>query len=69
MTRSIYQLGAYQLVIDLLRPLFPDGEDRSSRLKDQNAQGWTLNELANAYSQSGQPRRCRGAVRARDRHR
>ena len=52
-----YQLGAYQLIIDLLRALFPDGEDRPPRLKDQDAQGWTLNALANAYSRSGQPRR------------
>jgi len=52
-----YQLGAYQLQIDLLRPLFPDGEGRPPRLKDERAQAWTLNELANAYGLSGQPRR------------
>ncbi len=52
-----YQLGAYQLIIDLLRPLFPDGEDRPPRLKNEGAQPWTLNELANSYSASGQPRR------------
>jgi tetratricopeptide (TPR) repeat protein len=52
-----YQLGAYPLIIDLLRPLFPDGEDRPPRLKDESDQGWTLNELANSYSLSGQPRR------------
>jgi len=52
-----YQLGAYQLMIDLLRPLFPAGEDRPPRLKDERAQAWTLNELANAYGLSGQPRR------------
>lgn len=54
---AYYHLGAYQLIIDLLRPLFPDGEDRPPRLKDESAQGWTLNLLANAYSLSGQPRR------------
>jgi tetratricopeptide (TPR) repeat protein len=60
LTKPLYfQLGAYQLVIDLLRALFPDGEERPPRLKVQAAQGWTLNELANAYSLSGQPR---GAV-------
>jgi tetratricopeptide (TPR) repeat protein len=52
-----YQLGAYQLIIDLMRALLPDGEDRPPRLKDQSAQSWTLNELANSYSLSGQPRR------------
>jgi len=52
-----FQLGAYQLIIDLLRALFPDGEDRPPRLKVQAAQGWTLNELAVAYSLSGLPRR------------
>jgi tetratricopeptide (TPR) repeat protein len=54
---TYYQLGAYQLRIDLVRALFPDGEDRPPRLKDESDQGWTLNELANSYSLSGQPRR------------
>jgi tetratricopeptide (TPR) repeat protein len=49
--------GRYQLRIDLLRALFPDGEDRPPRLKNESHQGWTLNELANSYSLSGQPRR------------
>ncbi|MEK6261896.1 MAG: TIR domain-containing protein [Planctomycetota bacterium] len=52
-----FQLGAYQLIIDLLRALFPDGEDRPPRLKDENDQAWALSELANSYSLSGQPRR------------
>jgi len=52
-----FQFGAYPLIIDLLRALFPDGEDRPPRLKAQGAQAWTLNELANAYTHSGQPRR------------
>ena len=51
-----YQLGAYQLCIELLRTLFIDGEDGPPRLKDEGDQGWTLNELANSYSLSGQPR-------------
>ena len=58
----LYQLGAYLLIIDLLRPLFPDGEDRPPRLKDEMAQAWTLNELANAYGLSGQPREDHGAL-------
>jgi tetratricopeptide (TPR) repeat protein len=51
-----FQLGAYQLIIDLLRPLFADGEDRPPRLEDETDQAWTLNVLANSYSLSGQPR-------------
>jgi tetratricopeptide (TPR) repeat protein len=54
---TYYQFSAYQLIIDLLRALFPDGEDRPPRLRDESAQAWTLNELANSYSLSGQPRR------------
>lgn len=57
LTRQLYyQLGAYPLIIDLLRALFPDGEDRPPRLKDESDQAWTLNELANAYGLGGQPR-------------
>jgi len=52
-----YQLNGYQLQIELLRALFLDSEDKPSRLKDVSAQAWTLNELANSYSASGQPRR------------
>lgn len=60
-----YQLGAYQLIIDLLRALFLDGEDASTssgqatlpRPKNESDQAWTLNSLANSYSLSGQPRR------------
>ncbi len=52
-----FQFGAYQLIAELLRALFLDGEDKPPRLKNENAQAWTLNELANSYSLSGQPRR------------
>jgi hypothetical protein len=52
---AYYQFGAYQLQIELLRAFFPDGEDKPPRLKDESAQAWTLNELANSYSLSGQP--------------
>jgi tetratricopeptide (TPR) repeat protein len=52
-----YQLGAYQLRIELLRALFPDDEERPPRLKGESAQAWTLNALANSYSLSGQLRR------------
>jgi tetratricopeptide (TPR) repeat protein len=49
-----YQFGAYQTIIELLRALFPDGEDRPPRLKKEAAQAWTLAALANSYSLSGQ---------------
>jgi tetratricopeptide (TPR) repeat protein len=52
-----YQFGAYQLFIELLQTLFPDGEDKPPRLKDEIAQAYTLNSLANAYALSGLPRR------------
>jgi tetratricopeptide (TPR) repeat protein len=52
-----FRLGAYQTEIELLRALFPDGEDRPPRLKEKSAQAWTLNALGGSYSLSGQPRR------------
>ena len=50
-------LGAYYTVIELLRSLFPDGESYPPKLRDQNAQGWTLSELGRSYALFGQPRR------------
>lgn len=67
-----YQLGAYQLEIDLLTALFdgdqcpaslleslPGGPELVSlpRLRDKRAQAWVLNTLASSYSRFGQPRR------------
>ncbi len=52
-----FQFGAYQLMIELKRALFPDGEDKLPRLKKEGDQAWTLNALANSYAMSGQPRR------------
>jgi tetratricopeptide (TPR) repeat protein len=52
-----YQFGAYQTIIELLRALFPDGEERPPRLKKEADQAWTLNELANSYALSGQPQK------------
>lgn len=58
LTKPLYfQLGAYLLIIDLLHPLFPDGEGYPPRLKDEAWQAWTQNSLAAAYGFSGQPRR------------
>jgi tetratricopeptide (TPR) repeat protein len=54
---TYYQLGAYQLIIDLLRALFPEGDDHPSRLSEESDQAWTLNSLANSHSFSGQPYR------------
>jgi hypothetical protein len=51
-----FRLGAYQLCIDLLRGLFPDGEDRHPRLKNVDARGWTRNALAMSYARAGRPR-------------
>jgi len=56
-TPLYFQFGAYQLQIELLRALLPDGEDKPPRLKDEVWQAWALNSLANSYSLSGQPRR------------
>jgi tetratricopeptide (TPR) repeat protein len=52
-----YQFGAYQLMIELLRGLFPDGENQPPRLNNERARSWVLSALASAYSFSGQLRR------------
>jgi tetratricopeptide (TPR) repeat protein len=49
-----YRFGAYALVTELLRALFPDGEEKLPRLKGVNDQAWALSTLANAYVRSGQ---------------
>jgi len=52
-----YQLGAYQLITELLQSLFLDGEGNPPKLKTKRAQSWISTALANAYSLSGQPAR------------
>jgi tetratricopeptide (TPR) repeat protein len=59
-----FRFGAYHLCIELLRSLFPDGEPLLPSgaaalplLSEESAQAWTLNEMANSYSLSGQPGR------------
>ena len=60
-----YRFGAYQTCIDLLRGLFPSGEDSLPgseqpalpRQVDVNLRGYALNMLANSYALYGQPRR------------
>jgi len=49
-----YRFGAYQTIIELLRALFPDGEDKLPRLKNESYQEWIVCALANSYSLSGQ---------------
>ena len=56
-TQLFFKFSAYQTIIKLLREFFPDGEDKPPRLKRANAHGYMLNELANSYSLSGQPRK------------
>ncbi len=51
-----YRFGEYERCIELLQGLFPDGEDRAPRLKDEADQAWTLGALPNSYALSGQPR-------------
>jgi len=51
-----YTFGGYQTIIELLHALFPDGENKLPRLKDEGDQAWTLNELAISYASVGQSR-------------
>lgn len=52
-----FRFGASQLMIELKRALFPDGEAHPPRLKEEIHQAWTLNALASSYALSGQLRR------------
>ena len=52
-----YRLGGYQIQIELLATLFVDGENNPPKLKQKLYQAHCINELANACSLSGQPRR------------
>ena len=56
-TALYFQFGNYQTIIDLLRALFPNGENELPPFDTDDKKAFTLNELANAYSLSGQPRR------------
>ncbi|MCJ7433173.1 MAG: hypothetical protein MUO77_06760, partial [Anaerolineales bacterium] len=51
---AYYQFGAYQLQLELLRSLFPDGEDKPPKVSTKRSQSWTANGLANSYAASGQ---------------
>ena len=52
-----HRFGVYERAIELLRALFPEGEDRPPRLTSESDQAWTIEVLANSYSLSGQLRR------------
>ena len=52
---AYFQFGAYALQTELLRALFPQGEDHPPHLQDQGDQAWTLVALATNYSLNGQP--------------
>jgi tetratricopeptide (TPR) repeat protein len=50
-----YQLGQYELQIELLLSLLPRGDSQLPQLKEKMAQAWTLSSLANSYSLTGKP--------------
>jgi tetratricopeptide (TPR) repeat protein len=52
-----YKFAAYQIQIELLYSLLLDGDNKPPRLSREDAQAWTLNELASAYAMNGQPNR------------
>jgi tetratricopeptide (TPR) repeat protein len=53
---TFYQLGAYQVAIDLLLALFAEGEQWPPHLKEEIDKAGALTSLANSYGMSGQPR-------------
>jgi tetratricopeptide (TPR) repeat protein len=64
-----YGFGAYGLIIELLRTLFPGGKPFAASgevtlplLSEGSAQTWTLNALATSYARSGQPGRAASLV-------
>ncbi|MBU1636913.1 hypothetical protein KKC97_04525, partial [bacterium] len=52
-----YQFGAYNLAIELLTTLFPDGLDRLPKLSSERDQSYVLNHLAIGVARSGQSRK------------
>jgi len=49
-----YRLANYNLAIELLRALFPEGENYPPHLQAEADQAWTLHALAACYALSGQ---------------
>ena len=57
LTNQLYfQLGAYQVFAELLRALFPDGEDKPPWLESKHDQSWVLNGLGISCAKLGWPR-------------
>ncbi len=54
---TYFRFGAYAQMIELLRALFPDGEDRPPRLEKEGIRPGRATSSALAYANSGQPRR------------
>jgi tetratricopeptide (TPR) repeat protein len=54
---AYYQFGAYELCIECLQALFPNGRENLPRLTKEDHQAWVLNSLANSFGISGQPSR------------
>lgn len=54
---SHFRFGAHNLRIELLRALFPDGEEKPPRLKKKSDHAWALNSLATSYHLSGRSKK------------
>jgi hypothetical protein len=54
-----FQLANYNLEIELLRALFPEGEAKPPRLQKEADQAWTLNSVANSYASPASRRKRR----------
>ncbi|HZZ78094.1 MAG TPA: DUF4062 domain-containing protein [Gemmataceae bacterium] len=52
-TTLLVHVGAYQLTIELLKPLFPQGFEQLPRLASISCQSYVLNVLGILYSQTG----------------
>ncbi len=60
---TLYRLSASRRRLELLRGLFPDGEQALPRMIDAHDQSWALNALALSYKISGQPGAAMGLLR------
>jgi Tfp pilus assembly protein PilF len=60
---TLYRLSAARSRLEMLRGLFPDGEQALPRLGSAQQQSWALNSLAAAYQLSGKPGLAAGLIR------
>jgi tetratricopeptide (TPR) repeat protein len=51
-----FRFGAYQLIAELVRGLFPDGVDHLPGVSREDAQAWALTSLGNVYAATGDSR-------------